>query len=150
MIAKNKKCKYEGCKSTKIWSKGFCRFHTPKTPLKSSNKLLKKSGNIKKISERGLVVKEKKKEYTILQTQMFLEIWSKNPHICQSCNKYLGEEPLNLYFDHLIEKSGRKDLALIKENIFICCGDCHSRKTNGFPTEKHKKAIEEAKIKYGK
>lgn len=141
-----KKCKNKNCESTKIWSKGFCRYHFLQ---ENPPKPIKKSGKIAKISVKGEIKKQKKKEYTEEQFKMFLEIWTNNPHYCQSCNKYLGEEPLSLYFDHLIEKSARRDLALVKENIYICCGDCHSSKTSGFPTEKHKKAIELAKERYG-
>jgi len=32
-----------------------------------------------------------------------------------------------------------------KKNMFFCCGDCHTKKGNGFPVEKHREAIEKAK-----
>lgn len=54
------------------------------------------------------------------------------------------------YFDHLIEKSSRPDLAYEKDNIFICCLACHTLKTDGHPTEVHKEAIEKAIEKFGR
>ena len=140
-----KKCSFKGCNHN-VFGKGFCKQHYPKTPLKKNSKPLKKSYLSKKPTEKALLAKEKKKEYTIEQTKMFLDIWKNNPHNCQSCDKYLGEEPLSLYFDHLIEKSQRKDIALCKWNIYICCSDCHSAKTNGYPTLPHAQAIEQAKL----
>lgn len=143
MIKSSKKCKYEGCESTKIWSGSFCRFHTPQKPIKKSNK------PIKKISEKGKIFKEKKKEYTKIQFELFLEIWNERKHNCQSCGFWLGNEPKSIFFDHLIEKSKRKDLALIKENILVVCENCHSCKTAGFPTVKHLEYINKVKEKYG-
>jgi hypothetical protein len=143
MTVKNKICKCGCGQSGKIWSKGMlkqCFFRLNPT------KPIKKSYLSKKPTEKALLAKEKKKEYTIEQTKMFLDIWKNNPHNCKSCDKYLGEEPLSLYFDHLIEKSQRRDIALCKWNIYICCGDCHSKKTNGYPTLPHAQAIEQAKL----
>lgn len=68
---------------------------------------------------------------------------------CQSCGKKLAEEPRTYYFDHLIEKNRRPDLASEWDNIFLCCLECHSLKTEGFPTDPHRKAIEKAKEKFG-
>ncbi len=86
---------------------------------------------------------------TIERHKMFLKIWNKLPEKnCWSCGSYLGEEALSMFFDHLLEKSNRPDLDLNEDNIFICCSQCHTLKTNGKPTEKHKEAIEEAKIRF--
>ena len=101
-----------------------------------------------KVSNKQKIKNQDKKEQTKLRHQMFLNIWSKlSNKTCWSCGKYLGNEPLSIFFDHLIEKSKHPKLDLIEENIYICCGDCHSLKTNGKPTKPHKKAVEEAKIK---
>lgn len=78
----------------------------------------------------------------------FLKIWNKKPRYCQSCGKWLGREIKTIFFDHLLEKSKYPQFALEEENIYLCCMTCHEKKTNGFPTEKHKEAIEQAKIKF--
>lgn len=131
MIKKKKTCSKEGC-NYPIWSKGLCRQHIPKTPIKKVS-----TKQIEKNKDKALKTKE--------QFEFFKEIWQERPHYCKSCDKYLGEEPLSLYFDHLIEKNLRPELRFIKENIYICCGDCHSAKTIGYPSVKHKEAIENAK-----
>lgn len=134
MIKSSKKCKIEGCEA-KVFGKGYCKFHYPRKA-------------IKKYSKKGLENKEKKKEYTEKQFELFRQIWNEREHNCQSCGKYLGKEIKSIFFDHLIEKSKRKDLALEKDNILLVCADCHHVKTIGFPTAKHLEYINKAKEKY--
>lgn len=130
-----------------LYSRGRCKACASKEDAKP----LKKSFRpIKKVSEKQKEKNIVKKELTIQQFEMFREIWEEREHICQSCGKQLYGEPLSLYFDHLLEKSQYKELTLVKENIYICCGDCHSAKTNGFPTQNHKIAIEKAKLIFNK
>jgi 5-methylcytosine-specific restriction endonuclease McrA len=76
---------------------------------------------------------------------MFFDIWNKRKHYCESCGRWLGNEPLSIFFDHLLEKSIYKELALIEENIFLCCYNCHSKRHLGYPTPKHLTAINKAK-----
>ncbi len=144
MQTKKKIC--VSCKNeTYIWSKSMCKSCFMQN---NPNKPLKKSYISKKLTEKQIAKKVIKTENTKKQFEFFKEIWKERPHYCNSCNKYLGEEPLSLYFDHLIEKSLRDDLRFVKENIYICCGDCHSAKTNGFPKPLHKEAIYKIKQKY--
>ena len=138
-----KKCKIEGC-NYPVWSKGLCKSHTPKKPLNSKKKA------INKISEKGKQKKEEKKEYLVKQFELFEKHWNLKPHYCESCGKWLGNENNICFHDHLIEKSKRRDLALEIDNLFLVCMGCHNLKTNGFPTENHKKAIEKVKEKHGK
>lgn len=137
MIQKKKKLCKCGCgQEGFIWSQGmlkecFLRLNPPK-------KITYKSAKQK-------VKDAEKKEYNSKQFNLFYDIWAKRKHYCESCGLWLGNEPLSLFFDHLLEKSKHPKLALNEENIFLCCGDCHSKKTNGFPTENHLKAINKAK-----
>jgi len=142
MIKQKKKLCVECGKEAYIFSKGRCKSCTP-------NKSLKKSYISKKPTEKSLIKKEEKKEYNLLQWELFEKHWNLKPHYCESCNKWLGNENNLCFHDHLIEKSSRKDIALEIENLFLVCFDCHGLKTNGFPTEKHKIAILKAKEKYG-
>lgn len=71
-------------------------------------------------------------------------IWEKRPHVCESCGDRLGEVT-HFYFDHLIDKSPHPELRHEEENIGLVCIHCHTKKGNGFPTEKHRKLIEKAK-----
>ena len=121
-----------------------------RTPLKRGSSLLKRS-LLKKKRKTGEEISEKEKEG--LKLLLFFElIWISLPREdrkCWSCGKGLYEPVRSYYFDHLIEKSKRPDLALERGNIFLCCLTCHSLKTSGFPTAKHQEAIEKAKEKFG-
>lgn len=79
--------------------------------------------------------------------QLFEEHWKLKPHICQSCGCRLLGENKSIYHDHLLEH-GRERYEHLKyemDNLFLVCFDCHTKKGNGYPTEKHKEAIEIAK-----
>lgn len=140
MQKKTKICKCGCGKEGIIWKNGM---------LKSCFFKLNPPKQINKFSEKGLKKKEEKREYTKNQTVFFLEIWKERKHNCQSCGIWLGNEAKSIFFDHLLEKNKRKDLALVKENILLVCSDCHSLKTMGFPTAKHLEYIKIAKEKYG-
>ncbi|XUM25062.1 HNH endonuclease (plasmid) [Bradyrhizobium oligotrophicum S58] len=51
-------------------------------------------------------------------------------HCCedQSCNARHSRNT-RIFFDHLIERRDRPDLALVKSNIMGRCGSSHSKKT---------------------
>jgi len=113
-------CSIENC-NYPVWSKNLCKYHSPRTPLKKSNK------PIKKISERGKLLKERKKQYTEKQFELFLEIWGEREHYCFETGKYLGEECLSIFFHHCLFKSKYPQYALNKENIVLLHGDIHSQ-----------------------
>ena len=83
--------------------------------------------------------------------EFFQQLWEKLPKkkTCWSCGCVIYGENSSLYWDHLLEKGLEryKHLAFEEKNMFFCCGECHQKKTNGFPTEKHQEAIDNAKQK---
>lgn len=86
------------------------------------------------------------KQETKEQWEVFQEVWRDNPQrLCQSCGKKIYGANKPLYHDHLLEKSKYPQFRLDKRNLLLVCGDCHQRKSMGFPTEVHKLAIEKAK-----
>lgn len=128
MIKNSKKCKYEGCKSTKIWSKGFCRFHTSYQPIKKSNK------PIKKYSTKGLEKKEKKKEWLNELHKWELKLWDsledKNEYVycyetSKPMHKSIYRENLCIY-SHCLPKSKYPQFAMEKWNILIVLPEIHS------------------------
>lgn len=115
-----------------------------RTPLKRGNYRLKRAKAQKALTE--------KKHMTLMLSTFFRQFYFSQPpgnRKCWSCGSPLANEPRSYYFDHLIEKSKRPDLAFETENIFLCCLECHSLKTDGHPTEKHQEAIEKAKERFG-
>ena len=127
-----KNCSKEGC-NYPIWSKGVCKQHTPRTP-------------IKKVSTKQI---EKNKDKALKNKELHLfmyEWWKKQPvNKCMNCGCNLPKEFCTWMVDHLLPKSTYKELAFNVDNFFICCLSCHSLKESGFPGVKHKEAIEKAK-----
>ena len=79
--------------------------------------------------------------------QFIQKLWDKLPNVkrCWNCGTPIWGENSTLYWDHLLEKEIFPEYELEESNHFFCCGECHSRKTNGFPGQKHKEAIEKMK-----
>ena len=127
-----KTCSVENC-NNRIWGRGVCQKHTPKTPLKSSSFKPKKKD------------KNKTLDYLVKRNEFFESMWKKRKHYCEECGMFLGHTPMSYHFDHILEKSKYPDLSFEENNIQILCLDCHSKKTNGFISEKVKQRIEEVR-----
>ncbi len=109
--------------------------------------------NITHISKQTPRAKEKaieKKAWLKMVHSWEENIWNnmKSPRICESCGTKIWGSFSPLYFDHLKEKSSFPELAMLEWNILFVCGECHNKRNNGFPTEKHKKEIENAEETY--
>ena len=142
---KIKKCKYKGCESTKIWSGGFCRFHTPQKPIKKSNK------PIKKISEKGLKKKKLKTENTKKLHNWFQELWKNEPHYSEISGKWLGNGNSSCFWHHILPKNSHKEAEFDRENIIRLTFEEHQEiEQNPLKFEKVNKRREMLKEKYGK
>lgn len=124
-----------------------------RTPLKRKNSRLRANSSLrrkKKLAEEKIGEDKEKDRMFLFFTSIWISV-AFSQRKCESCGKPLTDPIRSYYFDHLIEKSKRPDLALEEENIFLCCLECHALKTSGFPTQAHQKAINKAKEKfYGK
>lgn len=129
-------------------------------PLKSNKPLSRGTSKLSKGSSKlsrgkGLKTRKKTPEDRFQQQAryekdiaFYQQIWNENPHICRQCGNYLGDTLSIAFMDHMCEKAKHPELRYEKENIFICCIDCHYKRTNGFPGDKHKEAIKQAKITF--
>lgn len=78
---------------------------------------------------------------------LYDEHWDNHPDKkCEACGKQLYGENNTMYHDHLLEKSDYPELMYEIDNLFLACPDCHARKNH----PNHLKAIEDAKIRFGK
>jgi len=140
MKTKPKICKTCSRLVPNLWKNGEC---------KSCSLISNLPKKIAKYSPKGLENKGEKAIRDKKRIEWYItDIWNKRPHYCESCGKWLGNEPLTLFFDHLIEKSSHPELEFEVENIILICSDEHSMKSNGFPSENHRKAIEKAKLRF--
>lgn len=135
-----KTCNHEGCKYN-VFGGGFCKFHQRDRCDKDSKnrrnvgvqKKLNRSFKsiISKKSDKQRIKDKEDAELRKRDRELWEEIWSEREHICYSCNCYLGEEPLTLFFDHILEKGTERyaHLRYVKDNICLLCWDCHTNKS---------------------
>jgi 5-methylcytosine-specific restriction endonuclease McrA len=115
-----------------------------RTVLKKSPSTLKRNSTLKRKPKTVEQLQEQSEQHE-KDWVFYNEVWNEREHVCQSCDKRLYGELKNYYIEHLIEKSPYPEFRYVKENIAIVCDVCHTRKTNGNPTERHKVLIEQAK-----
>lgn len=135
-------CNIEGCNNP-VWSKGVCKNHTPKKPMKNSRDL-----NIY-ISESGKEQFEKALKSHLMH-EFFLKIWKERPHRSEISNTYLGKEALSIYFHHILAKEKYPEAKLDEENIILLTLDEHTNVENDmYKYEKINKIRNQLKLKYG-
>jgi 5-methylcytosine-specific restriction endonuclease McrA len=93
-----------------------------RTPLRRGNSTLKRTP-LKKFSNKKINKKEDS-EWS-KDIEFYMTIWNKRKHICRNCNKYLGSEPLTIYFHHILEKRNYKEYRHCEWNIIVLCWSCH-------------------------
>lgn len=109
-MIKSKTCSFENCKQI-VWSNGMCKSHIPKTTIKSTPK--------------------KYDVNAILQMQeFFLNIWNTKNNVSEVSNIYLGNEPLSIYFHHILPKEKYPQAKFDKNNIILLSLDEHSNVEN--------------------
>ena len=95
----------------------YCFRHKPKKPLpKTSSKFAKKldksDEEIRKISE---------------MRDFFLQIWRKRSHHSEVSGKWLGKEPLTVFFHHILPKEKYPEAALDEQNIVLLTLEEHEQ-----------------------
>lgn len=83
---------------------------------------------LKRVSAKKREEIREKKELIEEDHRFYQEIWEERPHVCQNCGIELPEEPLTLYFDHILEKEKHTEFRHFKGNIMILCPTCHDNK----------------------
>jgi 5-methylcytosine-specific restriction endonuclease McrA len=104
-----------------------------------------KRTKLKKVSDKQKIKIKSNVEETKKMWEFFYRIWENSAHNCESCGASLGPLPATYMFDHLLEKSKYPEFKFEKNNIFLCCLECHNSKSNGNPTIKHQEAINKAR-----
>jgi len=82
----------------------YCFKHKPNTSAKSGNALVKsfeKSREIEKMRD------------------MFMWMWRKKPHFSEISGKKLGNEPLSVFFHHILPKEKYPGAMFDEENIVL-------------------------------
>lgn len=95
----------------------YCFRHKPRKPLpKTSSRFAKKldksEEEIRKISELR---------------DLFLQIWKKRSHYSEVSGKWLGKEPLTVFFHHILSKEKYPEACLDEENIILLTLEEHEQ-----------------------
>lgn len=114
-----------------------CFRHKPRKKLsnKSSKKLDKSEHVIRQISE---------------MQEFFLQIWRKRLHYSQVSTEYLGNEPLSVFFHHILPKEKYPQACFDEENIILLTLEEHDNvERDMYKYLEVNRRRELLKIKYG-
>ena len=90
----------------------YCFRHKPRKPLPKSRILVKKQANDRKSPDLH---------------EFFLKLWKKFPHQSMVSGKYLGKEPLSVFFHHILPKEKYPQAAEDEENIILLTLEEHDQ-----------------------
>ncbi len=106
------KCKHCNCTS----ESEYCFRHKPRKPMSKTSSLLRKKldkseEDIRRISD---------------QSHFFQQIWGKRPHFSEVSGDFLGNEPLTIFFHHILPKEKYPEACFDEENIILLTLDEHT------------------------
>lgn len=90
----------------------YCFKHKPRKPLAKSRMVAKSKEPVKKSSELR---------------DFFLQLWNKRPHYSEVSGKWLGKEPLSVFFHHILPKEKYPQAAFDEENIILLTLEEHNQ-----------------------
>lgn len=70
---------------------------------------------------------DKRKDKNQEMKEFFLSIWKKRPHKSEVSGTPLGNEPLTVFFHHILPKHKYGHLSLREENIILLTFDEHQK-----------------------
>jgi hypothetical protein len=101
------------CKSCGVTCEGeYCFRHKPRKPLPKSRISVKIHADSRKSSDLH---------------EFFLKLWKKFPHYSMVSGKYLGNEPLSVFFHHILPKEKYPEASLDEENIILLTLEEHDQ-----------------------
>lgn len=92
--------------------------------------MIKKKTPKHTLESRGIFVRGKRTEEQVdkdTDDEFYSEVWNEREHKCFETNNPLTEEPLTLYFHHILPKAKYPQYRHEKWNIVILHPDVHSQ-----------------------
>lgn len=104
---------------------------------------------MRKISEKQKQREKEKKALHAMMLSVFMDIWHERKHNSEVSGRWLGKEPLTIFFHHILPKSKYPEATLDKDNIILLTFEEH-QKVEGDPTcyEEVNKRRERLKERY--
>ena len=98
----------------------YCFRHKPRKPLpKTSSGFTKKLDKVVKSDEEIRKISEMR--------EFFLQIWSRRSHHSEVSGRWLGKEPLTIFFHHILPKEKYPEASLDEENIVLLTLEEHEQ-----------------------
>jgi len=113
-----KQCCVKDCKYP-VFGKGFCKLHQY-----LRDDIVKK---VRSVTDKQLLKVELKKELLAQDELFYLSLWKSRPHLCFETNRYLGEEPYNWMFHHILPKAKYPEYRHEPWNIVLVSLETHSK-----------------------
>lgn len=98
----------------------YCFRHKPRKPLpRTSSRFTKKLDKSVKSDEEIRQISEMR--------EFFLQIWSKRSHHSEVSGRWLGKEPLTVFFHHILPKEKYPEASLDEQNIILLTLEEHEQ-----------------------
>lgn len=115
----------------------YCFRHKPRKPLSKMSSFLHKK-------------LDKSEEKTNEMRDFFLYLWKKLPHYSMVSGKWLGKEPLTVFFHHILPKEKYPQAMFDEENIVLLTLEEHNEvEMDGYRFEEVNNKRNYLKHKYG-
>lgn len=115
----------------------YCFQHKPRKALANNGKGL----------SRGRT--DVDKTYIMQMQEFFLDIWKKRPHTSEISGVYLGNEPMSIYFHHILPKEKHPQAKYDEQNIILLTLDEHTNvESDMYKYEEVNNRREQLKEKY--
>ena len=98
----------------------YCFRHKPRKPLPRTS-----SGFTKKL-DKSVKSDEEIRQISEMR-EFFLQIWSKRSHHSEVSGRWLGKEPLTVFFHHILPKEKYPEASLDEQNIILLTLEEHEQ-----------------------
>lgn len=110
-----------------VYAKGLCNpcyWEANKSKNREAAKQ-KKGDVLTKVTIGGEKLSKSRLETLKLDKQLYTSVWSKRPHYCENCDKWLGDKMLAVFMSHILSKGSYPEHRHKEENINLLCFECH-------------------------
>jgi hypothetical protein len=97
----------------------YCFRHKPRKPLAVSHLAAKRGTTLRSHKPKGKSSPNKDHLF-------FMDIWKKRPHASEISGRWLGKEPLSVFFHHILPKNKYPEVRMDEENIILLTTDEHA------------------------
>lgn len=94
----------------------FCFQHKPRKQLQQQRMINRSLSSKKRNSERNV----------IQMREFFMSLWKKRSHYSEVSGRFLGKEPLTVFFHHILPKEKYPEACFDEENIIFLTLEEHS------------------------